>query len=174
MFRNFLGPTYFSFNYGKVHFVGLDTVDYDDLWYYGHVDSAQLAWLAADLAAVPAGETVVTFNHIPLLSSSISRGYREEGAAPTLIRVNGEMQFRHVVSNRDEVRALLGQHDHSLALAGHIHYREMIRLEGDDTRFYTSAAVVGPAGNLPSGVVMYRVRGKTIDDGEFIPLVAGR
>ena len=28
MFRSFLGPTYFSFTYGKVHFVGLDTVDY--------------------------------------------------------------------------------------------------------------------------------------------------
>jgi Icc-related predicted phosphoesterase len=170
MYRSYLGPTYFSFNYGRIHFVGLDSVDYDDLWYYGHVDNTQLAWLTADLATVAAGTTVVTFNHIPLLSSDVSRQFSDEEPAPTLIRVRGVTQFRHVVSNRDDVRSRLKGYDHTLALAGHIHYREMIRLQGDDTRFYTSAAVVGPSNDLPSGVVLYRVRGNTIDDGEFISL----
>lgn len=39
---------------GGVHFVGLDTADVDDLWYYGHLDATQLQWLEGDLATVPA------------------------------------------------------------------------------------------------------------------------
>ena len=42
MYRHYLGPDYYSFNAGGVHFVGLNTADNDDLWYYGHVDSTQL------------------------------------------------------------------------------------------------------------------------------------
>ena len=53
MYRHFLGPDYYSFTRGGVHFVGLNTVDIDDQHYYGHVDSLQLAWLARDLALVP-------------------------------------------------------------------------------------------------------------------------
>jgi hypothetical protein len=53
MYRHYLGPDYYSFNAGGIHFVGLNTVDNDDLWYYGHVDSTQLAWLRRDLATVP-------------------------------------------------------------------------------------------------------------------------
>jgi hypothetical protein len=39
MYRHFMGPDYYSFNAGGVHFVGLNTADNDDLWYDGHVDS---------------------------------------------------------------------------------------------------------------------------------------
>ena len=38
MYRQRLGPNYYSFTYGGVHFVGLDSVDIADLWYYGHID----------------------------------------------------------------------------------------------------------------------------------------
>ncbi len=43
MYHHYHGPDYYSFNFGGVHFVGLNTVDIDDQWYYGHVDSLQLA-----------------------------------------------------------------------------------------------------------------------------------
>ena len=39
MYRRFLGPTYYSFDYGGVHFVALDTVDIEDRLYYAHVDA---------------------------------------------------------------------------------------------------------------------------------------
>jgi hypothetical protein len=45
MYRHYLGPDYYSFTSGGVHFVGLNTADNEDLWYYGHVDSTQLKWL---------------------------------------------------------------------------------------------------------------------------------
>jgi hypothetical protein len=69
MYRHYRGPDYYSFNAGGVHFVGLNSVDIDDTRYYGHVDSAQLAWLERDLAVLPKATPVVTFNHIPFFSS---------------------------------------------------------------------------------------------------------
>ncbi|MGH7677632.1 MAG: metallophosphoesterase, partial [Gemmatimonadaceae bacterium] len=65
MYRSYLGPDYYSFTRGGVHFVALNTVDVRGEDYYGHVDSLQLAWLARDLEAMPPGIPVVTFNHIP-------------------------------------------------------------------------------------------------------------
>jgi hypothetical protein len=175
LYRSRLGPTYYSFTRGGVHFVGLDTVDVADLWYYGHVDQAQLAWLRADLAAVPDGLPVVTFNHIPLASASETlKGFTEDGAAPTTLRVGGRTVFRHVVSNLAEVAAAVAPHPWPLALGGHIHLRELLRFGSPmSTRFEQAAAVVGGGGGpvpATSGVTLYTVREGRIDDGEFIPL----
>ncbi len=177
MYRKRLGPNYYSFNWGRTHFVALDTVDVDDLRYYGHVDSAQLHWLDQDLAQLPRGTTVVTFNHIPLLSARLSAsGYDEDSVAPSLIRVGKANQYRHVVSNAGEVLAKLRDHRHALALGGHFHAFERLVLQPgpEATRFHLAAAVVGPnpsgAAPSPSGVTLYRVRGDSIDDGEFVPL----
>ncbi|MBA2305103.1 MAG: hypothetical protein H0W08_21085, partial [Acidobacteria bacterium] len=79
MYRERLGPNHYSFTYGGVHFVGLDTVDIADLWYYEHVDEVQLAWLEADLARLPPGTPVVTFNHIMQTACNIRSSFRETG-----------------------------------------------------------------------------------------------
>jgi hypothetical protein len=175
MYRQRLGPNYYSFTYGGVHFVGLDTVDIADLWYYGHVDDAQLAWLRADLESVPAGTPVVTFNHIPFVSAvDMTGGYRDDGPAPTLIKLGDRTVFRHTVSNFKEVLPVLQLRDWTLALGGHFHTRESIRYESAvRTRFQQAAAVVGPTDNVVpaiSGVTFYRVKNGVIDEGEFIPL----
>lgn len=175
MYRERLGPDYYSFNHGGVHFVGLDSVDIADLWYYGHVDEVQLAWLKADLAVVPSDIPVVTFNHIPFATAiDAVGGYRDDGAAPTLIKVGGRTVFRHVVSNFDAVRAAIGSRPWPLALGGHMHTRESISFGSSvRTRFHQAAAVVGPTDNaIPaiSGVTLYRVTNRVIDDGEFITL----
>lgn len=175
MYRSRLGPTYYSFTRGGLHFVGLDTVDVADLWYHGHVDQAQLAWLRADLAAIPAGMPVVTFNHIPFASASETlKGYTEDGAAPTTLRVGGRTVFRHVVSNLAEVADALRPHPWPLALGGHIHLRELLRFGSPvATRFEQAAAVVGGGGGpvpATSGVTLYTVRDGRIDEGEFVPL----
>jgi len=173
MYHTRLGPT--SFTRGGIHFVGLDTVDVADLWYYGHVDAAQLAWLRADLAAVPPGTPVVTFNHIPLVSAAETiKGYTDEGAAPTTVRVNGKTVFRHVVSNLTEVAAAIAPHPWPLALGGHIHLRERLHYGSTvSTRFEQAAAIVGGgSGPIParSGITIYTVNGGRIDAGEFLPL----
>lgn len=173
MYHHYFGPDYYSFTFGGVHFVGLNTVDIDDLWYYGHVDSTQVEWLSRDLAAVPAGVPVVTFNHIPFFTSvETLNGYSAEPPAPTSITVRGKTSFRHAVSNAGDVIERISGHPYDLALGGHMHVREQLRYEGTPIRFFQTAAVVGPseaAGlKLKSGVVVYHVKGGKIDDGRFL------
>lgn len=176
MYHQYFGPDYYSFTYGGVHFVGLNTVDIDDLWYYGHVDSTQTEWLSRDLAAVPANIPVVTFNHIPFFTSvETLNGYRAEQPAPTSITVRGTTSFRHSVSNAEDVITRITKgHPYDLALGGHMHVREQLRYEGTPIRFFQTGAVVGPSQGaglrLTSGVVLYRVRNGKIDDGTFIPM----
>ena len=177
MYRRYRGPDYYSFTYGGVHFVGLNTVDIDDLWYYGHVDSLQLAWLERDLALVPSGMPVVTFDHIPFVSTLESlNGYSDKPPAPTLITVKGRTAFRHTVSNAGEVLAVLRKRRHVLALGGHIHAGERVEYEIDGvrTRFHQSAAIVAPSQSaglrFPSGITIYTVRGGEIDGGQFVRL----
>jgi hypothetical protein len=177
MYRKHLGPNYYSFNWGRVHFVALDTVDVDDLRYYGHVDAVQLRWLEQDLGHLRPGTTVVTFNHIPLATARLAASaYDEDSVAPSLIKVGGKNQYRHVVSNAGDVLARLRVFRHTLALGGHFHGFERLLLQpgGDATRFHMAAAVVGPnnsgVASSPSGVTLYRVAGDAIDDGEFVPL----
>ena len=177
MYRHYRGPDYYSFTFGGVHFVGLNTLDIDDQWYYGHVDGLQLAWLARDLAMVPPEMPVVTFDHIPFFSSSEAMsGYTDKPPAPTLITVNGKTVFRHTVSNAAEVLTLLRQRRHVLALAGHNHRGEQIvyDVEGVKTRFNQTPAIVGSGASagmqFVSGFTLYTVRGGVIDQGRFIPL----
>jgi hypothetical protein len=175
MYRARLGPTYYSFTRGGIHFVGLDTVDVADLWYHGHVDQRQLRWLEGDLATIPAGMPVVTFNHIPMVSAAeMVKGYTDDGAAPTTLRVGGRTVFRHVVGNLAEVLAVLPASRWPLALGGHTHLREQIRYGSPvATRFEQAAAIVGGgSGAVPatSGVTLYTVRNGVIDAGTSIPI----
>jgi hypothetical protein len=175
MYRQRLGPNHYSFTYGGVHFVGLDSVDIADLWYFGHVDKVQLGWLAADVARLPPGTPVVTFNHIPFATALEGlNGYRDDGAAPTLLTTGGHTVFRHIVSNFKDVLAILQPRNWPLALGGHLHTRESIHFgSAVRTRFHQAAAVVGPTDTVvpaTSGVTQYRVKDRIIDDGEFIPL----
>ena len=177
MYRHYLGPDYYSFNYGGIHFIGLDTIDIDDLWYFGHVDDAQLEWLKRDLQNVPDSQSVVTFNHIPFLSAvEVMAGYRDTPPAPTLITYKEKTVFRHVVSNATEVITELRKHNFVLALGGHMHIRERLfyEMNGIKIRYEQSAATVGPSEGfgieLISGATLYKVRNGIIDEGTFLPL----
>lgn len=180
MYQHYLGPDYYSFTYGGIHFVGLNSVDVDGPSYYGHVDSLQLAWLARDLARIPATMPVVTFNHIPLVSTIEGlNGYTDAPPAPSVITVGGATVFRHVVSNVTEVLAVLRARPHRLALGAHVHAGEKIAYEigGVRTRFEQSPAVVGPSEvgplTFPSGFTVYTVRGGVIDGGRFVGIETG-
>ena len=176
MYRQYLGPDYYSFTYGGVHFVGLNTIMPDDSAYYGAADSVQLAWLKRDLGHVPASMPVVTFNHIPLISSVVVFGYDEDPLVATLATVNGKKQFRHVVGNMFEVLEAMRGHEYVLALGSHMHSAERLSFvsDGVQLRSEVSAAIVG--GNevgpliLPSGFTLYTVRDGKIDAGRFLRL----
>ncbi len=177
MYRHYLGPDYYSFNYGGIHFVGINSVDYNDLWYYGFVDSLQLTWLKKDISIINKSTPVVTFNHIPFYSGGLSMWtYRDEEPGSTLISANGEKTFRHIVSNADAVMSILKNNSHTLALAGHYHASQQFTIEGvgQPTRFHQTAAIIGASqlGTtvLPSGFTLYTIEKGKIDNGKFILL----
>jgi 3',5'-cyclic AMP phosphodiesterase CpdA len=175
MYRHFFGPDYYSFNYGGVHFIALNSLEFEDLWYYGRIDSTQIEWLKKDLATINAAMPVVTFQHVPFYSGGMSmENFSDEGPGRSLEREHGVMQFRHVVSNADEVLAVLKPYNFVLSLAGHYHYRQHFSVEGINTRFEQAAAVIAPVTfsnyRSPSGVTLYTVANGTIDAGQFIPL----
>jgi hypothetical protein len=177
MFRNYLGPNYYSFNYGGVHFVALDDVDYEDLWYYGHVDSLQVEWLKKDLAAVPASQPVVTFAHMPFFSGGLSlSNFEEDGPGRSLEKQKGKTHYRHVVSNAQELLGIISKHPYPLSLAGHFHARQIFLFEaqGQKTRYEQTAAIVGPAGEgavtMVSGFTLYTVKNGQISEGKFVRL----
>ena len=177
MYHHYFGPDYYSFTRGGVHFVGLNTVDIDDQRYYGHVDSLQIAWLERDLALVPADMPVVTFDHIPFVTTFEGlNGYNDRPPAPSLITVRGKTVYRHTVSNAGDVLAVLRKHRYVLALGGHLHATERIEYEmtGVRTRFNQVSAIVGNSRGAGlesiSGVTLYRVKNGEIDAGRFIPL----
>ncbi len=101
-FSRYLGPTYYSFNVGRVHFVVLDSVMWDGKEYHGEISEEQLLWLQNDLAFVPKDHLVVIAMHIPLIS------FIDRAAE------------KHQVKNRDALFALL-EGRNVLFLAGHTH-----------------------------------------------------
>ena len=66
-FEDVYGPSHYSYNVGKVHYVVLnDNFFIGRDWYYiGYLEERQLAWLERDLTCVAPGSTVVVAIHIP-------------------------------------------------------------------------------------------------------------
>ncbi len=65
LYRKLLGPLYYSWNYGRLHFVALDGTT---LWYEERLGEQQLAWLKANLARTPVERPIVLFCHQSLLT----------------------------------------------------------------------------------------------------------
>lgn len=177
MYRSYLGPDYYSFTYGGIHFIGLNTVSPDDSAYYGDVDSVQMEWLKRDLAHVPAAMPIVTFNHIPMMSGWVTLiPYDEDPLVATLAKVNGKRQFRHTVGNVLDVIEAMRGHRYVLALGSHMHAPERLSFvtDGVQLRSEISAAIVG--GNelgpaiFPSGFTLYTVSDGKVDAGRFFRL----
>jgi hypothetical protein len=177
MYRQYFGPDYYSFTYGGIHFIGLNTISPDDSAYYGDVDSVQMEWLKRDLAHVPATMPIVTFNHIPLISSWTTLiPYDEDPLVATLAKVNGKKQFRHTVGNVLDVLEAMRGHRYALALGSHMHAPERSSFvsDGVQLRSEVSAAIVGgqEVGPviIPSGFTLYTVHDGMIDAGQFVRL----
>jgi predicted MPP superfamily phosphohydrolase len=177
MYRHYLGPDYYSFSYGGVHFIGLNSVDYRDLFYYGNIDSLQLEWIKRDVSGIDKTMPIVTFNHIPFFSGGLSMmEYSDEEPGSSMISINGKKQFRHVVTNAPAVIEILKDHNYPVALGGHYHYEQKFTFETDGrkTEFHQTGAIVGPSSDggftMPSGFVLYTVTNGKITDRKFIKL----
>lgn len=110
-FNRYFGPTYYSFNRGKVHYVVLDDVFWMGRYYNGYLTQQQLEWLKQDLSFVPEGSTVIVSMHIPCYSRPARHGEW------------GKEEPNKIVSNRQALFSLLKPYNAHL-MTGHEHYNE--------------------------------------------------
>lgn len=75
-YKEALGPTYYSFNLGRVHYIVLDNMVYSGSnTYRTLLDDRQMAWLAKDLAAMDASVgSIVVAMHVPTVNALKSDG----------------------------------------------------------------------------------------------------
>lgn len=95
-FQRVFGPTYYAFDYGRVHFIVLDDVVWEGAakrGYHGEITAKQLEFVRNDLAHVPKERLVVVAMHIPIVD----------------------------VKNREELYRLIEDRPHTLSFSAHTH-----------------------------------------------------
>lgn len=118
-YRDLIGPTYYSFNLGEVHYVVLDNIQYinsggsqgvvGDRSYSDVIVSAQTSWLQKDLAAITDKSTpLVILMHSPLWTN------------PTLDG-NGQQVSSFALNNGSTLVSLLGAFEKVHVITGHTH-----------------------------------------------------
>ena len=169
LFNNSFGPSYYSFDYGGVHFITLDgntvvsregknTID-------ACLDPRQMAWLKADLESVPKRIPIICGVHIPIVSTYIKR--RGGGAFPIDFPI--APQFNE--SRAESLIDLLSSYNVRLVLQGHAHENERITVKGIE--FVTSISVCGSwwrsgegfergVDNVPRGYRIVEIKGGRI------------
>jgi len=99
-FHRHFGPNYYSFDYGAVHFIVLDDVEWSHnsssgrKTYIGGLHEEQLAFVKNDLALVPEEKLIMLMMHIPLTA----------------------------VENRSELYRLIEKRPYTLSISGHTHW----------------------------------------------------
>lgn len=108
-YKNFTGPTYYAFQYGKVHFIVLNSVYYlggnNRANYRGEIEERQLEWLRNYLKFVPPHHLIVLNMHIPPVS------------------FQDRLSDKHQVRNRQALYEILKGRK-VLILSGHTHTLE--------------------------------------------------
>ncbi|QQE12392.1 calcineurin-like phosphoesterase C-terminal domain-containing protein [Planctomycetota bacterium] len=110
------GPTYYSFNWGDVHYIVLDDVIYHGIdnkkKYHGGLDEKQLEFIKNDLKYVPKDKLIVPLMHIPIV------------------------QFRE--KNRKEFFDLIKDYPNTFSASAHRHFQRHDFF--DSERGWTNAA----------------------------------
>jgi hypothetical protein len=109
-FERVYGPSYYSFDYGPVHFLVLDNIE----WrinpesgrgsYRGGIGEDQLEFVRTDLAQIPEDQLVVLMMHIPIIDTHDRHGlYRLIEQRPFCISISGHTHHHeHVWITRED------------------------------------------------------------------------
>lgn len=172
-FKNDVGPTYYSFNLGRVHYVMLDNIRYINTGasegkvgardYEGIVVPAQMEWLRRDLSYVTDKSTpIVLCMHINLHQNPLV--------------LNGEESTRVTLDNGAELEAALADFSDVQVLTGHTHIN--FTTSSDRLTEHNTAAVcatwwwtgnAGYAGNhickdgSPGGYAVWSIDGRDME-----------
>jgi len=116
MFREFMGPTFYSFDHRGVHFIALDNVSSGK----PAIGAEQLVWMKSDLARFPASAPIVVFTHRPLFDL--------------------KPEWEWFTSDGDEVLDALSAYENVTILYGHIHRENFHRHGG--ARMYAARSLI--------------------------------
>lgn len=136
-FRDLIGPTYYSFNLGQVHYVVLDNIQYINTGgaqgvigernYNDYVVASQTSWLAKDLAAITDKSTpLVIFIHAQMYGN------------PTL-DAGGQQVNNIVLNNGSTILSLVQDFDEVHFVSGHTHIN--FTVESGSVMEHNTAAV---------------------------------
>lgn len=111
-YNRIYGPSYFSFDYGPVHFISLNNVNWvppaergtNSPTWRPALEAQQLEWLKHDLALVPEKQLVVLMMHIPL----------------------------NDMRNAQDVYRLIEKRPYSFSISGHTHWMDHRFLRRED------------------------------------------
>ena len=122
-YERLFGPTYYSFDWGPVHFIVLNgnkamPGGRGNAAVHGAVEGSELAWLKADLAAQPQGEPIVVGVHIPIVSTYAAR------------RTDLDDGPFWESPNDKVLTDLFARHGVRMVLQGHMHENERITVGG--------------------------------------------
>lgn len=95
-FESIYGPAYYSFDYGSVHFIAVDDIDWQPAdgvrraGYRAGLGKEQMEFIRNDLARIPAEQLVVLMMHIPLTEAHDRQDlYRLIEKRPFCISISG-------------------------------------------------------------------------------------
>lgn len=131
-YSNIFGPTRYSFNKGKIHYIVLDNVFYfgRDYFYMGYIDESTFRWLEQDLSYVPEGSTVFISMHIPARLTEKTVQFNYDSSSIGTQTVNIASLFK-----------MLEPYNLHL-LTGHMHYNKNI-IHSSTIYEHNTAAICG-------------------------------
>ena len=130
---------YYAFDQGDWHIIVLDSLQPNaalDLGYSAILDDEQMAWLTADLAAVPPTRPVIVFSHAPIMSASVFM--------PGDTVKQGAFVLNAAAMHLDvkRLKDLFHRHPNVKAcISGHVHLVDEVRYLG--VRYCCNGAVCG-------------------------------
>lgn len=109
-FQQMYGPTHYSFNRGKVHYVVMDDVRYlgKDREYDGNISQNQLDWLQKDLSFVQKDWLIILCVHIP-----VHNGIKNNEALYALLEDRKvHIMSGHTHYHRNVIKGNIFEHNH--------------------------------------------------------------
>ncbi|GHE36756.1 serine/threonine protein phosphatase [Sphingobacterium griseoflavum] len=169
-YRRVLGPTYYSFNIGQIHYIVLDNIEYINVGgstgnignrnYNAKVAEQQFAWLKKDLETVDASTPIILATHIQLHHApSIT------GSLPAFRMSNGQ-QLVDLFTRFEQVHVLTGHTHVNYRVVRNDHFMEHNTAAVCATWWWTGRT--GYAGNhiapdgSPGGYGIWEVSGKNL------------
>ncbi|MDO8683250.1 MAG: calcineurin-like phosphoesterase family protein [Armatimonadota bacterium] len=104
-FERTFGPSYYSFDYGQVHFIAINNPYFENArGYRAELSLKQMAFLRNDLAMVPNDQLVALMMHIPIIE----------------------------MKDRKEIYKLLETRPNTFSISAHVHMQEHFFLDKED------------------------------------------